>query len=378
MRFRLDRDVLADAVTWVARGLPHRPVSAVLAGLHLTATAAEGGSLTLAAFDYEVSAKATIAAEVEEEGEALLNGRLLSEIARLLPAKPVDFELQGSKTVITCGSANFELPSMPIDDYPALPPMPPIAGAVSAEAFAEAVNQVATAATSDETLPLLTGVMVEMSGELLTLLATDRYRLAIRELAWTPSSPEVVGNALIKARTLRDLSKMFPHTDSVRLALDTEGVADIMGFEVGGRRTTTQLIDGDYPAIRNLLPQESPVSATVSVPALLEAVRRVALVTERKAPLQIQITQGEARLSAGAGEDARASEVIEAALEGEDTTVAFNPVFLADGLSVMNSPYVRLAMSTAKRPVLFEGREEIDGPVDSSFRYLLVPIRFAN
>jgi DNA polymerase-3 subunit beta len=377
MRFRLDRDVLADAVTWVARGLPHRPPSPVLAGLHLTASSDEGGSLALAAFDYEVSAKVSVAAEVAEPGEVLVHGRLLSDIARALPAKPVDIEVNGPKAVITCGSATFTLPSMPIEDYPALPAMPPVAGTIDASVFAEAVNQVATAATSDETLPLLTGVMIEIAGEHLTFLATDRYRLAIREVDWNPSSPDLTGHALVKARTLRDVSKTFAHTESVAMALSAEGASDIIGFEAGGRQTTTLLIDGDYPAIRKLLPTDSPISATVSVPALVEAVRRVSLVAERHTPLQIQFTQGQAVLNAGTGEEAKASEVIEATLEGEDITVAFNPTYLAEGLAVMNAPFVRLAMSHPTRPVLFEGRQQADGPVDSDYRYLLVPIRFA-
>jgi DNA polymerase-3 subunit beta len=377
MKFRLERDVLAEAVTWVARGLPNRPPSPVLAGVHVTASPDAGGSLALEAFDYEVSAKAEVSAEVFDGGDVLIHGKLLSDIAKLLPARPVDVELDGAKVVITCGSAVFSLPSMPLDDYPALPSMPPTAGVIDASVFAEAVSQVATAATGDETLPLLTGVMVEFSGDRVTLLATDRYRLAIREVTWTPNTPDLTGSALVRARTLRDVSKTFAHASKVAIDLAPNAGSDIIGFEAEGRRTTTLLIDGDYPAIRKLLPTETTIEAVVSVPALIEAVRRVSLVADRNTPLHIAFTQGEATLSAGGGEDARATEVIEASLHGEDITVAFNPTYLAEGLAVLTTPYVKLAMSHQTKPVLFKGQQEIEGPADEAFQYLLVPIRFA-
>jgi DNA polymerase-3 subunit beta len=332
--------------------------------------------LALAAFDYEVSAKAEVAAEVHEEGEVLVHGKLLSEIAKLLPAKPVDVELDGPKVVITCGSAVFSLPSMPLDDYPTLPLMPPTAGLVQASLFAEAVSQVATAATNDETLPLLTGVMMEFDGDHITLLATDRYRLAIREVLWTPHTPDMSGTALVRARTLRDVAKTFSHATSVAIDLAPNAGSDIIGFEAEGRRTTTLLIDGEYPAIRKLLPSETPIEAVVSVPSLIEAVRRVSLVADRHAPLHITFAEGEATLSAGTGEDAKATEVIEAQYAGEEIVVAFNPTYLAEGLAVLTTPYVRLSMSHPTKPVLFKGQAEIDGEADNSFQYLLVPIRF--
>jgi DNA polymerase-3 subunit beta len=331
----------------------------------------------MAAFDYEVSARVELAAEVDQPGQVLVSGKLLAEISKLLPDHPVIIEVDGPRAILTCGTATFTLPSMPLEDYPSLPPMPDRVGTVAADLFAEAVNQTALAATKDETLPLLTGVRIEIEGDKLTFLATDRYRLAIRQIPWTPVNPEVSATALVKAKSLQDLARAFPHDAEVSMALSPAGVSEIIGFESSGRHSTSLLIDGEYPAVRKLLPAEAGASAVVSVPALVEAVRRVSLVADRHTPIQIAFSQGEAVLNAGGGDEARASEVIEARLTGEDITVAFNPGYLIEGLSVITTPYVHLALSGITRPVLFQGKDAIEGDTLSDFQYLLVPIRFA-
>jgi DNA polymerase-3 subunit beta len=370
----VDRDVLADAVGWVARALPARPPSPVLTGVRIRATSEDGGQVRLSSFDYEVSAKAEIGADVEDGGEVLVSGRLLAEIAKLLPSKPVSLRLEGPKAVITCGSSVFTLLTMPLDDYPALPALPGAVGSVEAGVLAHAVGQVAVAATRDETLPLLTGVRIEIEGENLTLLATDRYRLAIRELTWTPASPDVSRVALVRAKTLNDVTRSFGGTEQVEVSLSAPGIVDIIGFAAGGRETTSLLIDGDYPQVRKLLPDSFSSTATVAVTQLVEAVRRVSLVAERNTPVQIAFAEGQAVLNAGTGDDAQASEAIEASVEGEDTTVAFNPHFLLEGLGAMDAPDVRRFMNATTRPVLFQGVN--DGALVPAYKYLLVPIRF--
>ncbi|MDR0592521.1 MAG: DNA polymerase III subunit beta [Bifidobacteriaceae bacterium] len=374
MRFMVERDVLADAVGWAARALPARPPSPVLSGVRVKAAAEDGGRVTLASFDYEVSAKVEISAEVEDGGEILVSGRLLAEIAKLLPAKPVTLHLEGPKAVVTCGSSTFTLMTMMIDDYPSLPSLPGAVGAIEAGQLAAAVGQVAIAATRDETLPLLTGVRIEIEGENLTFLATDRYRLAIKDLTWRPAAPDVSRVALVRARTLTEVARSFGHTEQVQVSLTAPGVADIIGFAAAGRETTSLLIDGDYPQVRKLVPDSFDVSAVLSVGSLIEAVRRVSLVAERNSPVQIAFSEGEAVLNAGAGDDAQASEVLEAEVTSP-ITVAFNPHFLLEGLSVMGTPSVRLNMNSATRPVLFQG--QTDGRPAPDYRYLLVPIRFA-
>ncbi len=187
MKFRVDRDVLADAVAWAARSLPVRPSVPVLSGLLIEAS---DDGLVLSTFDYETSARATLSAEVSDEGKALVSGRLLSDICRSLPAKPVEMTLDGSRVGLTCGSARFSLQTMPVEDYPALPDMPAATGTVSSDVFSHAVAQAVTAAGRDDMLPVLTGVRIEISGSSISMLATDRFRLSHRELQWSPHSPD--------------------------------------------------------------------------------------------------------------------------------------------------------------------------------------------
>ena len=377
MKFRVERDVLAEAVTWTARTLPTRPPAPVLAGVRLEAAA--DGTLTLSTFDYEVSARSEVAAEVETPGIALVSGRLLAEISRALPAKPVDLELEGTRVNVVCGSSRFTLLTMPVEDYPSLPEMPALAGTVDAEEFAAAISQVTIAAGRDETLPLLTGVKVEISGEKLTLLATDRYRLAMRELSWRPQSPTIERSALVRARTLSDVARSLTSAGSVEISLAES--ADIIGFEAGGRHTTSLLVDGEYPPVRRLFPEQTTTHTVTASAALIEAAKRVALVAERNTPIRLSFTEGQVVLEAGQGDDAQASEVLESTLVGEEVTTAFNPQYLLDGLGALAAPYTRLSFTHPTKPAVMSGQAEGGGDSpDSShtFRYLLQPIRFAS
>ncbi|ACZ29043.1 DNA polymerase III, beta subunit [Xylanimonas cellulosilytica DSM 15894] len=376
MKFRVDRDVLADAVTWTARTLPTRPPAPVLAGVRIEADAT--GVISLSSFDYEVSARSEIPAEVSEPGTVLVSGRLLADIARALPHKPVDVSLEGTKVVVTCGASRFTLLTMPVEDYPTLPQMPELSGTVSGDALTLAVTQVSVAASRDETLPLLTGVRMEIEGERITLLSTDRYRLALRELTWTPATPGFSAVALVKAKTLIDVAKSLGAGGGlVNVGLSTGSGLDLIGFEAGGRHTTSQLVDGDYPAVRRLFPDATPIHAVVPTQALIDAARRVSLVAERNTPIRLAFTEGQVVLDAGQGDDAQASEALEAVLVGEDITVAFNPQFLLDGLTALGTDFVRLSFTHPNKPVEFTGQESLDGEDSSDYRYLLVPIRFA-
>ncbi len=385
VRFRVERDVLAEAVSWTARALPQRPPVPVLAGILVEADAA--GSLRLSCFDYEVSARTEVAAEVSDAGSALVSGRLLADIAKSLPGRPVEVVQEGPKLVVTCGASRFTLLTMPVEEYPALPAMPAAIGTVAGDVLSDAVARVAVAASRDETLPILTGVRVELEDDTLTLLATDRYRLAMRELPWHSSSPGASAVALLRARTLSDVAKSLG-SGEVTIALAADGAespagggrrggAGLAGFEAGGRRSTSQLVDGDYPKVRALFPAEAPVTAVVATPALLEAVRRVALVAERNTPVRLSFTAGQVVLEAGQGEDAQASEAIEATLAGDDITIAFNPQYLLDGLSAVGAPFVRLSFTQPTKPAVLTGQAEADAEHDTSYRYLLMPVRLA-
>jgi DNA polymerase-3 subunit beta len=378
VRFRLERDVLAEAVAWTARSLPARPPVPVLAGM-LVEAASDG--LTLSGFDYEVSTRVSIAADVLEPGRVLVSGRLLADIARSLPARPVELSTEGSKVQVVCGSARFTLLTLPVDEYPTLPEMPEVTGELAGALFAGAVNQVATAAGRDDTLPVLTGIRLEIDGDRLTLAATDRYRLAVRELSWQPGKPGLEAVALVPARTLAETAKALATAEAVALALSSSGAGEgLVGFEGGGRRTTTRLLEGEFPKYRALLPTESASVADVDTAALVDAVKRVALVAERNSPVRLTFGSGELQLDAGSGDEAQASEALACSLEGEPLTIAFNPQFLLDGLGAVDAAVARLSFTTPAKPAVLTGGSSGSDDAESrtgDFRYLLMPVRMS-
>jgi DNA polymerase III subunit beta len=370
----LDRDVLAEAVAWTARALPARPTVPVLAGIRLQA----GEELVLSSFDYDVSAQATVPVSTEEAGTALVSGRLLAEISRSLPAKPVHINAADGRAVLTCGSATFTLLTMPEDEYPALPEMPPAAGTIGSDAFATAVSQSATAAGRDDTLPALTGVRIEIEGEILTLVSTDRYRLAVRELRWAPARPDLSAAVLVPAKALADTARSLTNGAQVSIALtlpgSESGTGDgMIGFEGAGRQTTTRLLSGEFPRYQSLLPKTVNAAAELSVSLLSESVRRVALVAERNTPVRLAFSAGQLLLEAGTGDEAQAEEVIEADFSGDDLSIAFNPQYLLDGLTAIDSDTVRISFTESGKPALLTGKPGPDG--NPEFRYLLMPIR---
>jgi DNA polymerase-3 subunit beta len=375
VKLQVERDTLAEAVTWAARALPTRPPVPVLAGLLLEADGT--GVLRLSSFDYEVSARIEIPADVNDAGTVLVSGRLLADISRALPGKPVDIVTEGTRVSVTCGASRFTLLTMPVEEYPTLPAMPAASGVVSGEQFSHAASQVTVAASRDETLPILTGVRMEIDGDLLTLMATDRYRLALRTLPWKPSSSEASSVALVRARTLSEVAKALGGHPEVTLSLATGGPTELIGFEAGGRRSTSLLVDGEYPRVRALFPESSPTHVVVETSALVEALRRVALVAERNTPVRLAFTDGALTLEAGQGEDAQASETVECSLSGEELSIAFNPQYLLDGLGAAGHPFVRLSFTLAQKPAVITGQPTADGDDDPSYRYLLMPVRLA-
>jgi DNA polymerase III subunit beta len=377
VKIQVERDVLAEAVAWTARALPARPAVPVLAGIRLQAAA----DLTLSSFDYDVSAQARVPVEAEEEGEALVSGRLLAEITRSLPARPVEITTDGARATLTCGSATFTLLTMPTEDYPSLPEMPQPAGSIGSDAFASAVGQSATAAGRDDTLPALTGVRIEIAGETLTLVSTDRYRLAVRELRWTPARPDLSAAVLVPARALADTARALTAGAEVSIALALPGEdggagEGMIGFEGGGRRTTTRLLGGDFPRYESLLPKQVNAVAELSAAPFAEAVKRVALVAERNTAVRLSFSAGQLVLEAGTGDEAQAEEVIDASFEGDDIQIAFNPQYLLDGLTALDSDIARISFTESGKPALITGKPATDEQPD--FRYLLMPIRLGS
>ncbi|MFD0371062.1 DNA polymerase III subunit beta [Streptomyces sp. NPDC059071] len=375
MKIRVERDVLAEAVAWVARSLPARPPAPVLAGLLLKA---EDGALSFSSFDYEVSARVSVEAEVEEDGTVLVSGRLLADICRALPNRPVEISTDGVRATVVCGSSRFTLHTLPVEEYPALPEMPTATGTVPGEVFASAAAQVAIAAGRDDTLPVLTGVRIEIEGDTVTLASTDRYRFAVREFLWKPESPDTSAVALVPAKTLLDTAKSLTSGDSVTLALSGSGKGEgLIGFEGAGRRTTTRLLEGDLPKYRTLFPTEFNSVAVIETAPFVEAVKRVALVAERNTPVRLSFEQGVLILEAGSSDDAQAVERVDAQLEGDDISIAFNPTFLLDGLSAIDSPVAQLSFTTSTKPALLSGKPALDAEADEAYKYLIMPVRLS-
>ena len=372
MKIRIDRDRLAEAVTWTARTLPNKAPAPVLAGILLTATSdgvMADGELSLAAFDYEVSGRCVAACEVMDPGQVLLSGRMLTDIVKALPNKPVELASDGSRVQVTCGASRFTLLTMPETEYPTLPTMPPGSGVIPGDVFGQATAQVAVAASRDDTLPILGGVRVEVDGDTITLMATDRYRLAYRTINWKPAAI-VSAAAIIRARTLESVAKTVGGAD-VTVALGD----DMVGFEVGGRRTTSLLIDGEYPKVRSLFPAEHASWAVVNTAALIDAVKRVALVADRNTPVRLSFEDGQVTLEAGQGEDAQAAEAVECTMDGEPVVQAFNPQYLVDGLGALPQQYARFSFTTATKPAVITGQLEAEGDDDTTYRYLIMPVR---
>jgi DNA polymerase-3 subunit beta len=260
---------------------------------------------------------------------------------------------------------------MQVDDYPALPDLPPVAGRVSAEEFASAVAQVVVAAGRDDTLPVLTGVRVEIDGDRLTLAATDRYRLAMRELSWRPEGVELPAAALVPGRTLAEAAKALTGAGDITIALGSGANGEsLIGLANDTRRTTTRLLDGEYPRYRSLIPNEHLSQAEVSTATFIDALRRVSLVAARTSPVRLSFETGMLLLEAGTGEDAQASEQLEVNYSGAPFTIAFNPTFLLDGLGVLDSATARLSFTDPKRPAVLTGES-------AEYSYLLMPVRLS-
>jgi DNA polymerase III subunit beta len=385
MKFRVERDVLADAAAWVARSLPARPPVPVLGGVLLEAFSGPSGDrLTVSGFDYETSARVELDATIGDPGRVLVSGRLLADITRALPSKPVDVVVDGARATISCGNSRFSLPTMPVEDYPQLPAMPQVAGVVQGDVLAQAVQQVAVAAGRDDTLPMLTGIRLEIDGPRLTLAATDRFRLAVRELEWAPEDATLNTAVLIPARTLADVAKTLSGAGPVELALSAgDGMLGITG---GGRRATTRLLDAEFPRFRQLIPAEHTSAAIIEVAPLVEAIKRVALVTDRVAQVRMEFGEEGLRLAAGGDDVGSAEEELTCEFEGEPLTIAFNPGYLLDALGALHTERAQLTFTTPNRPALVRPVPAAPAATDADaapnpaqpvpgYLHLLMPVR---
>lgn len=363
MKFRIDQDALADAAAWGARFVPLRPVSPSMSGIKLEAA---GDRLAVSAFDNETYGRAEVEADIGDEGTVLVNGRLLAEIVRSLPKSAVDVVADGAKVNVSCGRARFALPTIPLEEYPLVPEMPPPVGTIPGDRLAEAVAQVAVASSKDDMLPQLTGMRIELGPESVTLAATDRYRLAVREVPWQAADSQIDLNALIPARQLAETVKSLGSSE----VLLSVGDAGLFGLTTDTRQSSARLIDADFPKYQTLFPKEAETVATIDRGALTEAVKRVSLVAERNSAIRMMVQGDQVTLQAQSTDDAEASEVVAAEVDGEDLVAGFNPGYLLDGLGALHDEVATLSFTQPNRPVVITGAE-------ADYRYLLMPVRLA-
>ncbi|MFD7158989.1 DNA polymerase III subunit beta [Kribbella sp. NPDC059898] len=374
MKVRVGREVLAEAVGWVARGLPSRPSVPILAGMVVDAA---DGQVTVSGFDYESSAQVSVPAEVADEGRALVSGRLLSDICKSMPLDTVELTAETARVHVSSGAARFVLHTLPLDEYPPLPEIPAASGLVDGEVFQRAVTQVISAAGRDDTLPVFTGIRLEIRGSTISLLATDRYRLAVRTFEWQPVDAGIEANALVPAKRLLDVAKAMAGHEFT-LALGSTRTGDgLIGFEGGGRHATSRLIDGEFPRVRGLIPVPTAITSTVTVQtaALAEAVKRVALVAERSAPVRLTFADGTATLDAGNGEEAQASESVEVSLTGDPVVTGFNAGYLLDGLASLGTPVAHFAFTQPIKPANLTGLHSPEDAPTADSAYILMPMR---
>ncbi|WP_309127156.1 DNA polymerase III subunit beta [Microbacterium sp.] len=375
MRFQVNRDVFSEAVSFVVKLLPQRNPQPILAGVLIEASA---DGLTLSAFDYEASARTTIEATVDDPGTILVHGRLLSDIASRLPNAPIEIAVEEDGGIaVTCGSARFTLASMPVEEYPSIPEVTGSTGVVPAEDFGTAIAQVAFAASRDDVTPVLTGVQLEVSGTELSMVATDRYRVSLRDVPWDGGGAEQT--ALVPARTLTEVGKTFAHAGNIEVAFSGAGDREIIAFTAGNKTVTSLLIKGNFPPVRRLFPEQTDHYAVVNTADLIEAVRRVSLVLDRSAPLRFTFGTDSVTMDASGSEQARASESVDAHLNGgEEVTLGLNPQYLLEALGAVKSEFTRVTFTSSDNanklsPVLITSQTSVDQAGLDSFKYLLQP-----
>ena len=371
MKFQADREVLSDAVSFLVRLLSPRPQLPQLSGVMIEAY---GNEVQLSIFDYEVAARVKIAAAIDTPGKVLVQARLLSEILSKLPAASVSMELDETRFHVNSGSSKFSLSSMSTTDYPDTPEFPVATGKVSANEFTNGVAKVAVAASREEVTPVLTAVMITASSKELTMVSTDRFRVAVKVIPWAGKS--VDREVLIPARVLSEISKTFSHDSELELGFG-EGEKDMIGFSSANKSVSTATIKGKYPAVLQLFPEETASFAILSKQELLDATRRVALVVDREKPLRYKFSENELSLESIGSDVADASEQVSCSMKGEETVVSLRPQFLTDALAGLDVENVKIGFTVNPNnpnkpgPVLISPVDPKDS--DKDFKYLLQP-----
>lgn len=375
MKLRIERDALAQSLSVVGPSVPVRPTIPTLGGVLLEAGEE---SARLSGFDYEVAAQSSIpTTAIAEPGSALVSGRLLTEIIKLLPSHSVDFSDDGTNLNLTCGQSRFSLPLMPVMDYPQLPTLPDTTGVVDQEAFSAAVAQVAVAAGRDDTLPFLTGINVEFHHKFIRLVATDRFRIAIRELDWTPTKPSAStepSSVLVPSRTLSAATKTMTGS---QVEIGSAPDQQVLGLQSRNQHSIMRLLDSPFIPYERYLTHEHTSTAVVDPTPFIEAIKRVSLLATRGSKILLSFSDGAVHLSAGSDGEGRAEETLACEFEGEPLTIAFSPRYLMDGLSAARATKIEIVMNGPTRAATLRSVDDSGDADQASGRhlYVLMPMR---
>ena len=371
MKFQADREVLSDAISFVVRLLSPKPQLPQLSGVMIDAT---NNQVTLSIFDYEVTAKVSISAAVDQPGKVLVQARLLAEIVSKLHSDSVSIALNESRVQVSSGSRKFSLSAMSTTDYPETPGTSSASGKVAASDFAHAVSQVAVAASREEVTPVLTAVMISAKAKNISLVATDRFRVAVNSTTWQGS--ELDREVLIPSKVISEIAKTFSQEGDLEIGFGSDE-RDMISFSAGNKSVGTATIKGKYPAVLQLFPENVENFAVLNTHDLLDATKRVALVVDREKPLRYKFEGSELSLESIGSDVADASEQISCSLTGDAVTVSLRPQFLVDALSGLDAETVKLGFTinpsnpNKPGPVLISAADA-KGAAEG-FKYLLQP-----
>jgi DNA polymerase-3 subunit beta len=362
VKFRCERETLADALATAGRATTGR--SGALPVLSGVLVKLEGDELTITGTDLDLRLVLGISVGGQHDGAAVLPARLVGDIVRSLPDGKVEVSAEADEVVITGGRSKFSVRPMSVDDYPKSGVPTTSSVTLPAAAFGEALRQVVRAASTDEARPILTGVLLAAEGDGLRMVATDSYRLAVRDLA----GQQVLGadqKVLVPGRALNELQRLVGGGEELTMRLGDRDAT----FSVGTTTLSTRLIDGDFPNYRQLIPQNQPNVLTVGRDALLEAIRRVKLLARDSTPIRLALGGETLGLTAITPDVGNAAEDLDARYEGTELTIAFNPEYLANGVEACDAEEITLSVQDALRPAVVRGAGSDD------YLYLLMPVR---
>ena len=378
MKFESNKDVLSQAVIFVTKLLTSKNTNPTLAGVRIEAT---GDGVTFASFDHDVSTRTTIDGDVSANGSVLVSGKLLADIVTRLPGETVTVSLNETKLIVTSGTAKFNMSVMPLNEYPNLPEVPPAVGSFDGEQLAEAIAQVGVAALKDDGQPAIMNISVELSPESISFTATDRYRIASRDVPWSATGVTDPAQILVPARVLIEAGKMFQSEQTVTMSLLSGGDRELVAISAGNRVVTSSLAKGSFPKVRGLLDEKGGGSAYAIVLSsdLIDATRRVSLVLERDGAIKYTFSKDGVLLETSAAETASAQETVDAHLVGEEVFVWLKPRLVIDGVAGAHSEFVRLGFTPSSDPVkagpvLFTAHSSKDSEtIEQAYRYLMQP-----